>query len=144
MKKTIFKILIICLFLLTKPLLANTDQEYINEYKPEIDKFIIDSNLYNKDVLEYKIGSWNEYFYITDTFHDFVLLKPTLEGLQNVFQLDAHYSISDIKVEKFFDDSNLTFIRSTGGTGLQIDEKYIFYNQELNCQDNLLFLSFAY
>ena len=40
MKKTIFKILTIFLFLLTKPLLANTDQEYINEYKPEIDKFI--------------------------------------------------------------------------------------------------------
>ena len=103
MKKTIFKILTICLFLLTKPLLANTDQEYINEYKPEIDKFIIDSNLYNIDVSEYKIGSWNEYFYITDTFHDFVLLKPTLEGLENVFQLEAHYSIADIKIEKFLE-----------------------------------------
>ena len=127
MKKIIFKILTICLFLLTKPLLANTDQEYINEYKPEIDKFIIDSNLYNKDVSEYKIGSWNEYFYITDTFHDFVLLKPTLEGLENVFQLEAHYSIADIKIEKFFYNSNLTFIRETGGTGTQVHEKHILY-----------------
>ena len=142
MKKIIFKILTICLILLTKPLLANTDQEYINEYKPEIDKFIIDSNLYNKDVSEYKIGSWNEYFYITDTFHDFVLLKPTLEGLQNVFQLDANYSISDIKVEKFFDDSNLTFIRKTGGVGIQVHEKHILYIEN-NTVENFNFDEFA-
>ena len=142
MKKTIFKILTICLFLITKPLLANTDQEYINEYKPEIDKFIIDSDLYNNDVSEYKIGSWNEYFYITDTFHDFVLLKPTLEGLQNVFQLDAHYSITDIKVEKFFDDSNLTFIRKTGGTGIQVHEKHILYIEN-NTVENFNYDEFA-
>ena len=133
MKKTIFKILTICLFLLTKPLLANTDQEYINEYKPEIDKFIIDSDLYNNDVSEYKIGSWNEYFYITDMFHDFVLLKPTLEGLQNVFQLDANYSITDIKVEKFFDDSNLTFIRKTGVLGFKC-MKNIYYTLRITCR----------
>lgn len=117
----------IALFLFSMPLLAKSNQDYIDEYRSEIDQFIKNSDLYNKEISKYKIGVWNDYFYISDTFHDFALLEPTLEGLENVFQLDAHYSIADIKIENFFNNSNLTFIRESGGTGVQVHEKHILY-----------------
>ena len=40
----------IALFLFSMPILANSNQDYIDEYRSEIDQFIKNSDLYNKEI----------------------------------------------------------------------------------------------
>ena len=114
-----------------------TDSEFIEKHKDEIQNFISESGCFLKDINEYEIGVLNfentnltkseKLIYLSYKHCNFVLVKPSAEGMELLFQIHPHYAIFDIKVEDFFNFSNLTFMRETGGTGHQAHEKHVLY-----------------